>query len=540
MVAVALETPMRPEARPFRVEDLVRHALAGKIRVPAFQRDFKWERADVEKLFDSIWRGYPIGTLLLWSRTAPPGKARLGAMELDVREEKEAWFVIDGQQRIVSLVSTLHPTGARGELFDLYFDLVRERVSHPQGHAPPPQTHLPLDRVVDSEQLLRWIDQNRLGLTPEQVRSAIRIGRAIREYEIPAYVVHVEDESVVREIYARTNSTGKALDQADIFRGLHAVFGGHPSVSLTEVVDRLRTLSFGEIEEVHVLRSLLAIERRDPSGDLQRQLTSVDIPAAVARTEQALARVVGFLVQDAGIPHLRLLPYKSPLAALTAYFDRFADPSSRARRLLTRWLWRGTIAEDLRGDGQGMRPALDAAFSTEDAETAAQRILGTVSWIAPLTPPTEPFNLRYARSKLLAIALADLRPRHLVTGELIDVAQLLSTTQDFLPQLFGPRAIPQDAIRPGDSPLASVGNRMLHPTSAGQSLASVLVHASPDVLASHGVTAAAHQALARGDRLAFIDTRRSVLEQHAARLMAARAEWEHTDRISIERLSEED
>jgi hypothetical protein len=63
MVAAPTPTQARPETRVFRVEELIAHARAGRIRVPSFQHGFRWTREDVQKLIDSIWRGYPIGAL---------------------------------------------------------------------------------------------------------------------------------------------------------------------------------------------------------------------------------------------------------------------------------------------------------------------------------------------------------------------------------------------------------------------------------------------------------------------------------------------
>lgn len=54
----------RPEARTESVEDLVSRFARGLIRVPSFQRALKWESREVLDLFDSIYRGYPIGSLL--------------------------------------------------------------------------------------------------------------------------------------------------------------------------------------------------------------------------------------------------------------------------------------------------------------------------------------------------------------------------------------------------------------------------------------------------------------------------------------------
>ena len=45
---------------------LVERIAAGKIRVPRFQRTFVWKQADLLRLLDSILRGFPIGSILVW------------------------------------------------------------------------------------------------------------------------------------------------------------------------------------------------------------------------------------------------------------------------------------------------------------------------------------------------------------------------------------------------------------------------------------------------------------------------------------------
>lgn len=549
MNAVAAYGQSRPEAKVFKVEDLVRHARAGRIRVPPFQRNFKWKREDVEKLIDSIVRGYPIGTLLLWSKAAPATQAMLGDLAFDVNEQTQAWFVVDGQQRLVSLVTTLLPGLARPEKFDLYFDLRASAVVHGK-RGGMAATDLPLNRVVDSEDLLAWIDQNRGSLTAEQVRLAVRIGKLLREYDVPAYVVETDDEQVVRSIFERTNTTGKPLVVSEVFNALHASLDTHPPASLKDVVERLRAKSLGEIEEDHVLRSLLAIEGKDRSGDLQRQLQGVDIRSAIGRVERALDHVFGFLAQDAGIPHLRLLPYASPLAVLSTFFDRFPTPSARARRLLARWIWRGTASQELRGDGKGMRPALEGLRAAATDETAAAGILATVSDQKP-PQSSEPFNLRHARSRVLAMALVHLRPRSLDSGELLDTAALLNSNTDTFPQILTHKS--DSGGEEQDALFSSSGNRLLHPPLKTGSFFSVLqrrsapalpldVNGGADrhVLVSHGIDDHVMKFLAHGDRPGFLSARRDLLEAYATKIVDSRAEWGHSDRLSIAELSKND
>ena len=40
--------------------------LSGKYVLPSFQRDYVWKMEQIEDLFNSVYRGYPFGTMLLW------------------------------------------------------------------------------------------------------------------------------------------------------------------------------------------------------------------------------------------------------------------------------------------------------------------------------------------------------------------------------------------------------------------------------------------------------------------------------------------
>lgn len=73
--------------------DLVRDVQRGIVRVPPFQRGFRWEPQDVAKLFDSLYRGYPIGNLLFWRHPAPAQSMTIGPVELQAPEtEADAKF----------------------------------------------------------------------------------------------------------------------------------------------------------------------------------------------------------------------------------------------------------------------------------------------------------------------------------------------------------------------------------------------------------------------------------------------------------------
>src|SRR2546427_2270147 len=66
------------------------------LNVPEFQRKYAWQAPQVADLVDSLCRGYPIGTLLLWESAYDSPRSALG-------EQGRKLWIVDGQQRVTSL-----------------------------------------------------------------------------------------------------------------------------------------------------------------------------------------------------------------------------------------------------------------------------------------------------------------------------------------------------------------------------------------------------------------------------------------------------
>ena len=52
--------------KPIPVVKVVEGIQSNEYVLPAIQREFVWDSGQIESLFDSLVRGYPIGTFLFW------------------------------------------------------------------------------------------------------------------------------------------------------------------------------------------------------------------------------------------------------------------------------------------------------------------------------------------------------------------------------------------------------------------------------------------------------------------------------------------
>jgi len=91
-------------ANPLSISDIISELNRGGLRIPEIQRAYVWKKPQVAKLMDSLYRGYPTGSLLLWDY-AEPGltKGLATGLGRDTTSDFPAKIILDGQQRITSL-----------------------------------------------------------------------------------------------------------------------------------------------------------------------------------------------------------------------------------------------------------------------------------------------------------------------------------------------------------------------------------------------------------------------------------------------------
>jgi hypothetical protein len=518
----------RPAAIALSVADLLDDVHAGRIRVPSVRRALKWKRRDIRLLLDSIYRGYPIGTMLLWKKPADAAVVQVGPVRIDAPAHQDARWVVDGQQRITALTGVL--TGPYDDIHAdhaLFFDLQAQEFQRAGKKRQPPPHWLPLDQVVDWTVLFSWLQERRAVLQGDVIDAAIQLGKRIREYQVHAYVVETDDEQRLREIFDRMNRGGHPLEASDVFRALHGA-GARISSGLDDVAVALRDMDFGDIDRDILAAAVLAVAGKEPGRGIE-QLDRSEVPDALARTLSAVQRVIVFLRKECGIPHEALMPSPLLLIALARFFSLNPEPAPRSLSLLACWVWRGAMGDRHRDDT--IRETLQAIV--EDEDEAVQNLLCGVGSRPHEMPPLTPYSFASPHSRLQLLALWSLAPRHIVTGAPLRLGELMQSDGPAQPIMrAGKNADEQTA--------AGLANRLLHPPLPGGLRKPLVAQSSAAILASHGITPEAHARLASGDFAAFLRLREDVLRLHIERFLEKRAQWDASDRPPIAHLIIED
>jgi hypothetical protein len=159
--------------------------------------------------------------------------------------------------------------------------------------------------VLDAEKLMQWLLDHAAAPGSRQRRdTAIQLGRRLREYEIPAYIVRSDDQAILRDIFNRINSAGRSLDDSDVFDALNGSrFQSRPA-TIPQISSELEKLDFGRIEEriLHrLLRVLLGLPVVESARSEPPRLADTEAEQAYRLTAATASQIIQFLKSDAGI-----------------------------------------------------------------------------------------------------------------------------------------------------------------------------------------------------------------------------------------------
>lgn len=223
----------------YTVGKLLEDISLGEIGLPDIQRPFVWDNARVRDLFDSMYRGYPVGTLLFWENGFTEGHRGIG---IGNKQKAPRLLIVDGQQRLTALYAVIHGVpivdkNFRSKRLRLSFNPREERFEVANAAIERDPSWIPDISVLwgDNFDLFGFISGFLAHLEDREPLSEterVRVQRAIshRLYHLLDYPMTALEissntsEQEVSDIFVRINSKGRTLNQADFILTLMSVF----------------------------------------------------------------------------------------------------------------------------------------------------------------------------------------------------------------------------------------------------------------------------------------------------------------------------
>ena len=371
---------------------LLHYIEIGDIGLPDIQRPFVWANAKVRDLFDSMYRGFPVGYLLFWENGTGAGTKQIG---LEGKQHKVASrLIVDGQQRLTSLYAVFRgrkvldenyserqievafrPRDGKFEVADAAIRRDPEWIPNisqlwVSGHSSYQMVKSflkqvaakgPLDEAGEeqiSHNLDRLFDLQKYPFTALEIASTV-------------------DEEHVADIFVRINSEGVRLKQADFILTLMSVFWdegrralesfcrqsrqapspGAPASPFNHFIqpdpDQLLRVAValgfqrGRLKSVYqVLRGKdldtgeFSADRRDKQFQLLQQ-TQVDV-LDLTNWHQFLSCLIG-----AGFRSADMISSQSALLYAYAFYlfgrKQFKMPEHQLQRLIGRWFFASSL-----------------------------------------------------------------------------------------------------------------------------------------------------------------------------------------------------
>lgn len=392
---------------PKTVEQVLKEIHARKYLMPAIQREFVWDTDQIVLLFDSLLRGYPLGSFLFWDvqpstaqdyvfydfltdyheRTSPYAEKK------KVPAGEGITAVLDGQQRLTSLNIGLYGSHAERKRYArqgatnsypakrLHLNLVDDPPDEELGlkyflkfltteeaKAAPgePDKWLRVGSVLDLDDagpsIMEELDRRNVPNQTDGFKRLYALYNAIRVMQpLNYYLVEDQDPNKVLEIFVRVNSGGQPLSYSDLLLSMATnQWSSEPGAreEVRSLVTELNSRQFDFSKDV-VLKTALMIA----DVDLQFRVsnfTKVNM-ATVENKWPAIrnALILGAeLLKQAGFSG-RTLSASSVLVPIAYYLhkrgasDSYLDSTSDApdRETLIRWVTRSLVKRGIWGSG---------------------------------------------------------------------------------------------------------------------------------------------------------------------------------------------
>lgn len=203
----------------YTVETLLASIKAGSVAIPEMQRPFVWDGSKVRDLIDSLYKGFPVGYIIVWQN--PDVKLKDGTVSVGKQ------VLIDGQQRITAMAAAIVGNEVLDDHYKwkriaIAFNPLEEKFEVSNNAIRNSSKWIPdiapvLEPAFDTFSfVMEYCQKNEIPEQMSQINAIVNKLRGIQNNSLGVITLANDlDIDSVTEIFIRINSKGVVLSQAD-------------------------------------------------------------------------------------------------------------------------------------------------------------------------------------------------------------------------------------------------------------------------------------------------------------------------------------
>lgn len=338
---------------------LISEIQKGIIKIPKFQREFVWSIDKTANLLDSILKGYPIGTFILWQTDERINAIKnVGNFEIPPTPEgTKVQYVLDGQQRITSLYAAylgakIQKSGEKKitDYSDIVVNLdadINENGDQVISAVPNGNKYISLNDVLNFSysKAKTLVGQ----FSEEEIERMNSYSTAFKTYDFSTVVLRKEDIDSAIEVFTRINTGGQTLTLFEIMSA--KTYDEKQSFDMQAkwegFIKELKEIKYESISSTVVLSILSLVLSRTKECKRKTILTldKQDIIDVWSKVISSLKDSIDYFRTTYRIPVSNLLPYDSLLVPFSYFFYYKQNrPEAEQRKYLKEFFWRMSLS----------------------------------------------------------------------------------------------------------------------------------------------------------------------------------------------------
>jgi len=350
--------------------------------LPPFQRDFVWtDRRKLIDFVDSLYKGYPIGSIIIWNPSEDIHKKRKLQVEASGEPYNAQEFIMDGQQRLTTIARIFNgqPFSFQTYPYILHFDLEEEEF-HFIEEDRKVKNCLPFHEIIDgdNQKLVERLDRDLVSKKGEaNIGSLFSNIRGIQKRELDIERTNPLPMPEALRLFIRVNTGGKQLTGVNLALGYISVKWEDARKSFEEFRNQMDKTGFN-FDLQFFMRCLWAIAtKRSLTTRRVRDSKPSDtknIESDWEKTKEGIRKLIDFLRNELLLQSNKYIDAENTLIPIVLLYSLKPEKVEKQQNLLAYWFCLSYINQRL--SGQSTRVLDNDIKTTLESDNPIQELLG--------------------------------------------------------------------------------------------------------------------------------------------------------------------